>query len=216
MKKFILSCIMIGLISTSAIAIAKTISENGFYIGTQLGYAKGIDGNGYKDFLNIDSKISTMTVNRKVGGRLYVGYSFMPYVSSEIGYLMFPKNTYTSSGMTINTRHKTVDILFKGILPLKDLSPDLKGWDLFAKGGIAMTTNQEYSKNGKVYKIMPAFGVGIDYNFNNNFAMNISTLTVLSPKDNKESVYNYFTGNGNIKSYGGYLVAIGMTYKFLN
>lgn len=67
-----------------------------------------------------------------IGGNLNVGYKFMPYFATEIGYTQYANTSIKTTGGTQagTDKHYSYDIAAKGIFPVS-----CSGFELFAKLG---------------------------------------------------------------------------------
>jgi hypothetical protein len=73
-----------------------------------------------------------------VGGNLNLGYKFMPFFATEIGYTQYANTTVQDQFGTkaATDKHSTYDITAKGIVPIAT-----SGFELFAKLGIQRSTS---------------------------------------------------------------------------
>ena len=158
-KKTIVVTFVTVLATISAATVAYAALP-GFNAGLQLGagdihYPSSING--------------TNGTNNKTSfaGRVYIGYLFNQYVGAELAYSGFAKSNVTfNQGISRNIQRNAVDLLVKGIAPINEVN-------LFAKAGIAYVGDAGSDK--KNY-LLPAFGVGIGYDINQNVALDVSWL----------------------------------------
>ncbi|MBU0745033.1 MAG: porin family protein [Gammaproteobacteria bacterium] len=194
----------------------------GFYVGAQAGYARTSEGGGPEDYINQFSGPKEIKKG-KFGGKLLVGYSFLPYLGLEAGYTYYPDNHYKSSEPMhdIVARFRTLDLMVKGILALEHFSPELVGWGMFGKLGAAVTgldnntADDSDHKHLKAILVRPAYALGVGYNFTDNFAIDLSFSGVYGGnKFTAQDVSNHLNGSRINKCYSANILAIGVSYKF--
>ncbi len=152
-------------------------SNAGIYFGAQLGMSNMHYGsNPYT--------IATNSVdNRKFAGRGYLGYAFSQYISTELGYDYYGyPNFKAADGNTQNILQHGMDLVGKASLPLD------YGFGLYVKGGLAWVhraalhaNNNHFAEKDANSKIAPVGGLGINYWFAPNIALDLSwtkTMTV--------------------------------------
>jgi hypothetical protein len=73
-----------------------------------------------------------------VGGNANLGYKFMPYVTAEIGYSLYPSSTISNAAgsKAATVKHYSYDLAARGILPMGDT-----GFEAFAKLGVQRITS---------------------------------------------------------------------------
>jgi opacity protein-like surface antigen len=188
--------------------------KSGFYTGAQGGYARTNEGSGPENFVNQFSGPKEISKG-KLGGRAFIGYSFLPSFSLETGYTYYPNNYYKSINLDYKTKLRTIDFMIKGILPLKWLSLHFVNWSVFGKLGTAMTTSKSNSSsenNDKtVVKFRPSYALGVGYNFTDHFNIDVSWLGIYSSdKVNAGDIRHSCID----KIPSGNLIALGISYKF--
>ncbi|CAL7962317.1 putative OMP_b-brl domain-containing protein [Gammaproteobacteria bacterium] len=211
--------------------------QPGFYVGAQGGYARTNEGRVPEDVINrgydlLGNQPKSKDINKgKLGGRLFVGYSFLPYFGLETGCAYYPSNEYkfsgrntitgASGGLNFNVRFYTVDFMAKGVLPLEVLSSSFVGWNLYGKLGAAVAlvhykletqgdTNSNENRTNQINaSIVPSYALGIGYDFTDHFGIDVSWAGVYrSGKfDNIKSRNFSATPSAN-------LVSLGISYKF--
>lgn len=78
------------------------------------------------------SNVDNSSNRSGIGGNANVGYKFMPYFATEIGYSMYANTSIESGNITVvNQKHYSYDLAGKGILPIGDA-----GFEAFAKVGV--------------------------------------------------------------------------------
>jgi opacity protein-like surface antigen len=153
-------------------------SGAGPYVGVEGGLARADEGTALNDFATSFSNYDT--TQGGFGYRIYAGFNIIRFFSIETGYNGFPDNSYDASlGKTdFNSSVSTWswDIMGKFILPINMFVPRLN-LDLYAKFGAAYVssdikdamTGKDYSNSGWE----PAYGLGVQYNFNKYIAANV-------------------------------------------
>jgi opacity protein-like surface antigen len=229
-NKLLVGAVLLGLSSAALASGAMPAAPEfnpGLYIGAQAGWALADEGNGFKDAANaiydfgkkngLNSSVDTEQGG--FGGRLFLGYMFMRNFGLEAGYTFLPDNKYDVqvNGLDQNAKFKSyvIDLMAKGVLPLDE------NWDLFAKLGVAYV-HGEWDANslGENFsnsngQIRPAYGLGIAYNFNSNFGIDLSYTGTYGTH---RVDYNELLNAANVSDINPipttHLVAIGVTYKF--
>lgn len=145
---------------SSAFAVQEI--NSGFYVGINLGYGK------------MKETISGSTFNKTTGfgGRVDVGYKFVPTFATEFGFSMF-RNGRFSNGVT-TTNNFLLDLALKAILPFKN------GFSVFGKVGPAVLNHKYDDPNGVLtdkragtHMKPTIFGaIGASYSFTPNIALN--------------------------------------------
>ena len=174
----------------------------GFYVNGNLGFGRyGLTSSDVNAFnaagFNVDRNSIAWSAN--------VGYQFNPYIAVEAGYMQLPYARFTVPGATghadIDTSAFTVDA--KGIYPINEQ------FDVFAKAGLAVETQSLSGSVGPVvtsnsHQVLPLFGLGVDYNINQNWAVGVQDVATLK------------RGNITSTSYypATYTALVGVTYKF--
>lgn len=167
-----------------------------------------IEGNvGSSRISNVNYGTGLSNTSSGFGWNLNGGYKFMPYFAAELGYTSYAKTKIKFNGAGVaNDTHYSYYLAAKGILPISD-----SGVDLFAKLGIARindhvtisdpttVNNNGLTVNAGSHAVTAAyFGVGADYFFLPNAAVNIQWNRA---KGNKTT--------GNLDLY-----SIGLSYLF--
>lgn len=242
MKKQFLSLIGV-IVFASSIAFANnnpTASSEGFYLGAQAGLGKLDIGNGYSDFYTYHSNFSQSKSEGGFVGRLSAGYMFNSYLGLETGYGFYASNTYSNHGYYVinqqSSEYKnfdakfktwTWDLLAKGVYSFTD------SFSIYAKFGLAYvktSTSGSYndffsynlipydsrSYNSGQSAIRPAYSLGVAYNCNQNFALDLSWYGVYGKS---KTSFNE-AGNAKIINNADSViptintVMLGINYKF--
>ncbi|MFA6409254.1 MAG: outer membrane beta-barrel protein [Gammaproteobacteria bacterium] len=212
-------------------------SNSGFYVGAQAGLGRIDEGNGYKDaadwIFNLPgyTSVSKDTSQGGFAGRLLVGYSFNQYFGLETGYTFLPNNKYNAEynlggilDVKENVKFKTWtwDLLAKATYPIND------SWDVYAKLGAAYVkatssgeadltqsgaATEVESYNFSQSAIRPAYGLGVTYKFNPNWAMDLAWTGTYGKS---RTSFNSSTGISNKDSVipTTNTIMLGVIYKF--
>jgi len=194
--------------------------DPGLYIGGQLGLAGTNEGD---DVENYFKTLSNHKIRRGgLGGKLFLGYSFNRYFSLEGGGTIYPDNKYEGwfSGMFRNisedfkSKLYTLDLMAKGTLPF-----GYSGWNGYLKLGLALVKSKfSYSLGDRQRRVTflhkdnsftpkVGYAVGIGYQFNEHFGLDVSISGVYSSDKVK------LEDEGK-KVPGAVMWGLGFTYKF--
>lgn len=216
-NKFLISVAVLA-VGQGVLAGEKNLDSYrpGVYVGGQVGYGTITEGDGPEKYLK---RFSGFKVDKKkFGGRVFIGYSFLPYLGFEIGNTYYPGNYYRSDYAWLRVGVRTIDLLAKGTFQLKKLSPHFDGWSVFGKLGVAMlTTNSKVNGNGESeLQFRPAYGLGVAYNFTDNFGFDLSWMGMYSKdKMTYEDINRCFSAGSSVnKVPSANLMAFGIFYKF--
>ncbi|MBU0744732.1 MAG: porin family protein [Gammaproteobacteria bacterium] len=215
----ILIGVVILMAGQSVFAAKNSLADykSGFYLGAQAGYASTGYGSGPEDYMSQEHGGTKNISKSDFGGRLFVGYSFIPYFSLESGWTYYPRNKYLGYDYcTLTTGFNTIDLMAKAILPLERLSPQFVGWNVYGKLGAAITVMKDGATNKKDDKkviVLPAYGLGVGYNFTDHIGVDLSWFGVYSSKNVKVRLDGDTSNTMYIKPHGN-IVALGLTYKF--
>lgn len=157
------------------------LSKQSFYFGGQVRYGKPEYG-ALGDYLQAINWDLLPLPNGGVAGRAYAGWNFNRYFAVEGGYTRFIRNNYQllfGPSATLDTH--AWDIVSKTSLPLEALTPTLRNFDLYGKAGAAYITSK-FNPGGSgvmiadtdIHNWEPTYGLGLAYNFTQNFAMDLS------------------------------------------
>lgn len=217
-----------GTMYTTPVPVAvptgcDTTSDSYFYLGLQGGVAdsgwKAIDKQviGIVPLLPPSVATTTMLVSDTIGiaGRVFLGYSFNKYFAAELGYLYLGKKTQMNADITItdlNGKVLTSRIVDFGTVRTQaaDLVGKVKGpitdnLGIYAKlgaGYLMMKGSNDFYKSDKIDLV---YGAGISYDFNENWAMDLS-WTRYNSGDTKIVSREW---QPNVDFY-----ALGVTFKF--
>jgi opacity protein-like surface antigen len=212
----ILSAVLVALgtttLATTSYA-ANCDTGAGFYIGGQAGYGKADYG--------LSDAFKHTGIKKDEGGfsgRGYAGYQINQYFGIETGYTYFSDNTYKFSGVdTFNNpingkltyQTQQWDILAKVGTPFENsgFRGDIKAGAAYvmSKADANISSSSPYFPSVKISesnnKLEPAAGASVGYNFNQNFAMDVS--------------YLHAFGSGNKSDAPSTdLVTLGVSYRF--
>lgn len=188
-------------------ATAPVAANNaaGFFVNGNLGYGRyGLTSSDVDAFnsvgINVDRNSFAWSIN--------AGYQFNQYIAVEAGYMQLPYAKLTQNSTSGNVKLKTSAITadVKGILPVS------QQFDLFAKAGLAFESQSLSSSNAGVttvttsdnHRIAPLFGLGVDYNINQNWSVGLQGIATL--KTGHAANGNYYPAT--------YTGLVGVTYKF--
>lgn len=183
-------------------------SSTGFYVGGQAGY-------GNPDYDVSNSNVPNVSFSKDEGGlagRAYVGYQFNQYFGVETGYTLFSDNTYKFSGPggSANLKFETQqwDILAKAGMPFgcSGFRGDIKAGAAYVMSKLNAT---DFSGSDSDNSWNPAAGASLTYNFNKNFAVDVSYLHTFG---SSSSIRNHFK-NDNF-SPNTNLTTLGVSYLF--
>lgn len=153
-------------------------SNTGIYLGGQLGMSNMHYGPSSSYLL------STNTVeNKKFAGRVYFGYAFSQFISTELGYDYYGyPNFKAQDGNTQNILQQGLDLMAKATLPLD------YGFGFYLKGGLAWVHRSALHQNQTTFAeksatstITPIGALGINYWFAPNIALDLAwtkTMTI--------------------------------------
>ncbi len=241
-KNTIKILVSIGLLTVISTVFADNRLINfkpGFYLGVQSGLVWLGDTSAARDFMDeyykLNGSKSEEEDKGKYGIKFLAGYSFFPYFACDLGWGLYPSHKITvlngdGGGLRYKRDLQVFDISGKGILPLEIFSSELSDWYVYGKLGIAVNKHN-YAKNimypsGTVIDVTSkdhsyminiglSYALGIAYNFNQHFAVDLSWSGVYLGKgskffyDNDRSEYVF---DGGMPSFN--FIAIGITYKF--
>ena len=171
--------VVVSLVSAAALAMISagmaggtestvaSSSNAGFYVGGNLGYGH------YND-----KQVAKSDRNGFAYG-VDLGYQFNPYFALEGGYLKFGNQKVKSGSSTVDADLYALDLLAKGIYPVTDQ------FDVFGKAGIARLDGKVSSSTSatKKDKVVPMLGVGVDYNVNEQVAVDVEGLYTMGAKN---------------------------------
>lgn len=148
--------IALCLAAAGALALSASASAQG-YIGASVG----------RTSLSSDCTGLASCDKSGTGGKIFAGYSFLPYLGAEVAYLNFGKARAVAdvAGTLVNAEIKTSGI-GAGLAMRGDLAPS---WNAFARLGVArMTADVSGSALGvavseKDRTTQAYFGLGVGY-----------------------------------------------------
>ncbi len=184
-------------IAALALAGSAVAATPGAYVGGQLGW-----GDTHVDF----DPSATSSDTTGVAGRVNAGYQFNNFLGAELGYTQF--TTADAHGLFFHESEQTkaVDLVAKATLPLAD------GFSLFGKLGVADEINEAHINVGNNVmswsdqddrnRVLPTFGAGVAYAFNEHLAGDVSWMHIQKCGSNDGTINNTD------------LVGVGLTYSF--
>lgn len=165
-------------------------------------YLEGDIGSGHVNNTDYPGSIS----RSGIAGNVNLGYKFMAYVATEIGYTMYPNGDITDGTGTKagSDRVYSYDLAIRGILPF-----GTTGFESFAKLGVGRINSSVSIKNNAAAKSIGLssgqhssngvyLGVGAQYYFVPEFAGNIQ----------------WQRASGSNSSGTGELFSVGISYIF--
>jgi OOP family OmpA-OmpF porin len=161
-------------------AVTADSEEAGIYFGGQLGMSNMHYGSRYT--------VPGNTVdNSKFASRAYLGYAFSQFISAELGYDYYGRPKFTAAGGSGNTQdilQQGMDLVAKAALPLD------YGFGFYIKGGLAWVHRSNLNGNGGMFdskesndRITPVGGLGINYWFAPNIALDLSWTKTMTVSD---------------------------------
>lgn len=191
----IMGAATLGL-TTLAMGVAPL--QVGWYLEGNLGVSK---------IGNVSYAPNTAITSSGLGWNINGGYKFMPYFAAEIGYTSYAKGTINFNGSKVGKdQAQSYDLVGKAILPIQDT-----GGELFAKLGAARAKSHvtvtnasllagsgETLNTGQHNSTDLYFGVGADYSFIPNAAVNLQ--------------WNRVDGNSSTGNLD--LFSLGLSYLF--
>lgn len=158
------------IITTVALALCQTtFAQSGIYITGETGYSQQSNTPDLNSIIMQNSSQSHAPIGRISIGYLHdfndwIGFGF------ETGAGWYQGTTYTFINKKINAYSNTMEFLTIAIIHKQT-------WDIFAKlGGIRHTldnfsTIHNEADDSSNTKIQPEIGVGVNYHFDNHFAL---------------------------------------------
>jgi len=177
---------LVGFFALSVFSNAVYAVAAGNYYGLQVGrsYLKNSDMVLPDDNGN---EVLTRPSNNGFGARLYTGYQFNPYLGLEAGYTYYTPSYYNiPNGKSPQSKIVAVDFVGRAI------TPSYYGFNAYAKAGVAIveytqagllapnTTNPGGPDGTNGFKPRPIIGLGIDYDFSQNWVVDISYSRILA------------------------------------
>ena len=189
-KKGLLVSYILLMVATSP-AFAALSAYKGWYLEGSVGSS------------NVVNKHYPGNASRSgVGGGGTVGYKFMRFFATELGYTMYANSNITDPSTTITAafdRHYAWDIAFKGIFPVY-----CTGFELFGKLGVSqlrssLGINNQAAANNLLLGPSshtangPYVGAGVQYYFSPAMAVNLQYARAQGDS---------YTGNASLISFG--------------
>jgi hypothetical protein len=154
-SQLLFTTIVSGLLAITAAPVFASLSiPNGWYIEGNVGPSKISDQ-------NINGSVS----NNGVGLNANIGYKFMPYLTTEIGYTQYADTKIKDQfGTTAATdKHYSYGVTAKGIVPVM-----ASGFEAFAKLGV-----QRSVSSMSVQDMNAANNVNLNANRHSNIGLSI-------------------------------------------
>ena len=155
-------------------------SNSGIYFGGQIG-ATNLHYRGSSYTTSNSSYDDTY----KLAARGYLGYAFTQFISTELGYDYYGRPKFkNTNGNTQDILQQGMDLVVKANLPLD------YGFGLYIKGGMAWVYRSALHNNANTFaekgagsKFTPVAGVGINYWFAPNMALDLSWAKTMTVSD---------------------------------
>lgn len=173
-KMLCLSLLAFGL-STSALSynFINTAANptEGIYLGGQLGISRlHYSGSSYTK-----TESSAYDKNSPLAGKIYLGYMFSPFISTEFGYNYYGHPKFRNKdGNTQNFLQHGCSLIAKASLPLD------YGFNFYLKAGLAMihrgslnSNNNSFVQKDPSNKVTLVGALGISYWFATNMAIDL-------------------------------------------
>jgi OmpA-OmpF porin, OOP family len=205
-SKSVLS-VVVASVAGIVVATSANASDDGVYVGGQLGYGKvhTFDTNitraagGFKESQKDDG----------IAGRLFAGFQINPNFAVEAGYTKFSDATDKVSGSGVDAKMtleaQAIDVSAKGIIPLQNgfsIYGKLGGAYLYEKADVKITafgeTDKAHESENQFY---PTFGLGVNYDINKNVSTDLS-WTRIQKVGNKDLESTDFFGLGLAYHFG--------------
>jgi OOP family OmpA-OmpF porin len=184
-----------AIASVGLSASAFAVTDNGLYAGLQLGQSRVVDIPNTLPWAGADVD------KNNFAGRVYLGYQFNKYISTELGYedlgTVDINHILHTPGMNSSIKQQAGDLIAKASLPIGD------HFNVFALGGGAYADFSQDNNNlanysnvgnkGEVSGIRPTYGVGASYDVNRKLSLDLSWRQIYGGSD-VQSVN--FTGVG--------------------
>lgn len=179
-KKLIGSLIAFGI---SASCYGESAPED-WYAGVQLGYSKSSYTRGNLGITSIGGIFTTPVKLRNdgIGGRVYMGRRYNRFFGAELGYTRYEdvtiKNAYGVDSLNGRIKPQAVDLVILSFLPISEK------FNAYSKVGIAyLDVSATASISGvkssvEDNDIRPAYGLGLTYNFQENWTADLSWTRV--------------------------------------
>lgn len=199
-----LSVIALAAGTLGLCSAAYADSSTGFYVGGQAGYGNA----------NYDVSGASSTDEGGLAGRAYVGYQFNQFFGLETGFTQFSDNTYKFNfppvfNGEIKAKTQQWDILAKAGMPFgcSGFRGDIKAGAAYVMSDVDVSGDLHGSDSDNTWN--PAAGASLSYNFNRNFAIDVSYLHTFGSSSTIRRQFN----NENV-SPDTDLVTLGVSYLF--
>jgi OmpA-OmpF porin, OOP family len=231
----------VAVLASLSIGIANA-AKTGAYVGAGLGYSQSDASNLEEDYYQVGNSVfhlyNTSLEEEGLGGRVFGGYNFNPYLGLELGVSRYADTQYkyTLDSETygnpfyygrgngkLTYSFTTLDLVGKAYLPLGNSGFDIYG--LIGASEVFVKAKTEYSAQyynvfgssigsgsasdtDNYHELRPKFGVGINYALNQNIAMNLEVSRI----QGNENEYN----DGDADNYVPNLdmASLSLTYHF--
>jgi len=190
-------CVSILALGLNGIALADDLGGNefssdssatttafnpGIYLGGQIGGTNlHYNGSSYTSAGTNSSYVD----DYKLAARGYLGYAFTQFISTELGYDYYGRPKFkNTNGNTQDILQQGMDLVVKANLPLD------YGFGLYIKGGMAWVYRSALNSNNNTFvgkdsnsTFTPLAGLGINYWFAPNIALDLSWTKTMSVSD---------------------------------
>jgi len=153
----------------------EPISEENLYFEANFGYARV----NWEDILDPADVDETHITKRGKGGFTFgfdMGYAWNKYISAELGWYYLPKVEVFDEGVHGDIKSWFLYAAGKLSAPLTD------NFDIFFKGGLAYrrvkVEGGSEDLKSTAHTVRPLFGLGLEYDFDQNWLFNIQWLHV--------------------------------------
>ncbi|OAI49224.1 hypothetical protein AYO45_00565 [Gammaproteobacteria bacterium SCGC AG-212-F23] len=201
-KKYLFGFAVLSSIATSAYAVGE-----GFLIGAQIGQTNTHYPTTANVMTGLPKPVFVLGTNSNstgMGGRLFLGYTFNPYISSEFGLTHYANTVYKTNGFgSPAVRENAFDIVARGTWLFGET-----GFGVLGKLGLgimSVTTSPSLAASlssnstSAQTSVRPLFGMGVSYDITQNW---VADLT-----------FTRITKGGSLKGNSDF-TAFGIAYHF--
>lgn len=173
-------------------------STAGFYVNGNVGYGMQDISKNAPDLAPAGSKVNRGSFVWSANA----GYQFNQYIAAEAGYMSLPESKVKAdNGNTLGKAElSAITLVAKGIYPINEQ------FDVFGKAGVAfmmskvvqdsVLTGVAGTTTTKTNRATPMFGLGVDYNVNENVVVTAQAITTLKNGVNVPATYTGLVGVG--------------------
>lgn len=166
-------------------------------------YLEGVLGNSKQQ----DRSIGNLSLNNTgLAGGASIGYKFMPFFATELGYNQYSLSRYTFNDTIVaKNRTHSYQAALKGIIPVVN-----SGFEPFAKVGVSRLSSKNQIKNGP---LATASGANLSNSSSTGFYLSAGAQYYFLPE--LAVVAAWARANGNSSSTGSMdLYSVGLSYIF--